>query len=705
MEEKWNKKISVIHLKYAEKLLTEKHLDSLAAQTLSDCEFLFPEVPSDSIIISYVKKDKRFRITGGSDLNISEGRYILLSNGNEAYSPDFLEKAYDRALQTGSEILLPAGERPADHTGTSKEVFSRTDCPDSIFSAVSPDPGTKLFLHSFLSENKLEDLPDSSPAAQAYVLTAVCLAEKITYMNEAVPPHDNDQDLLSAADQTAVCDSLSELYALLKKHGVFEDVKSSFADHSVTMLSGLIRRPENESQLKSFVSRFLNETSLLDCPEEVFRSKADLAKVKGMYNRNVWHEKQNTDFSTESFRIIHDRNRAYHPAVSVIIPIYNAEPFLRECIESVIRQTFRNIEIICVNDGSADASLEIAREMAEQDERIIVCTQNNKGLSATRNNGIRIAEGEYLIYHDNDDLLTEDALECLYRRITSEDLDFLLFDGKRFIDDLPENTEDSNAWQEYLHYYDRKQEYSGIHTGAELMCLMRNSGEYRPNACLQMINREFFLKNGLWFFNGIHHEDNLYTFRCHLRARKAGHINRQFSLRRAHSNSMMTSRQRFDNVYGYYVGYVKGSAELAAIENSLTDEETAAARNVLAGMLRNARKIFSGLPEEEQAVRYELRKSEQEYFRLLVEDACRVYELQQKLKETQKEKSELNAKLQRTYQEKSELNAKLQSTYQEKSELNAKLQQTYKEKAERGQRIKELENESIFGVVKRRIKK
>lgn len=100
--------------------------------------------------------------------------------------------------------------------------------------------------------------------------------------------------------------------------------------------------------------------------------------------------------------------------VSVIIPIYNSEKFLKKCIESVQTQTLKDIEIICVNDGSADNSLKIIKKYLEKDNRIKLINKKNEGLSAARNDGLEIAQGEYVSFVDSDDWIDKEFLEKLY---------------------------------------------------------------------------------------------------------------------------------------------------------------------------------------------------------------------------------------------------------------------------------------------------
>lgn len=101
--------------------------------------------------------------------------------------------------------------------------------------------------------------------------------------------------------------------------------------------------------------------------------------------------------------------------ISIIIPIYNVDKFLSRCLESVVRQTYKNLEIICINDGSTDKSQEILHQYSASDDRFIVIEHANKGLSAARNEGIEIAHGQHMFFLDADDYLHPQALEIFYQ--------------------------------------------------------------------------------------------------------------------------------------------------------------------------------------------------------------------------------------------------------------------------------------------------
>lgn len=118
--------------------------------------------------------------------------------------------------------------------------------------------------------------------------------------------------------------------------------------------------------------------------------------------------------------------------VSVIIPVYNVEEYLEECLNSVINQTLNDIEIICINDGSTDNSLKILKDFAKRDNRIKVFNQKNKGAGATRNWAMKHANGKYVSFIDSDDYIREDALELWYKNISFNESDVVISKIARF---------------------------------------------------------------------------------------------------------------------------------------------------------------------------------------------------------------------------------------------------------------------------------
>ena len=118
--------------------------------------------------------------------------------------------------------------------------------------------------------------------------------------------------------------------------------------------------------------------------------------------------------------------------VSVIVPVYNVENYLRQCLDSITGQTLRNIEIICVDDSSTDSSGKILEEYAKKDERIKIITQPNKGAGAARNNGLSAAQGKYLSFLDSDDFFEPDMLELAYKKAEEDRADFVVFKSDQY---------------------------------------------------------------------------------------------------------------------------------------------------------------------------------------------------------------------------------------------------------------------------------
>lgn len=112
--------------------------------------------------------------------------------------------------------------------------------------------------------------------------------------------------------------------------------------------------------------------------------------------------------------------------ISVIVPIYNAELYLDRCLKSIINNTHRNLEIICINDGSIDTSLNILESYKENDSRIIVISQENRGVSSARNKGLGIATGEYISFVDADDMIHPKFFTCLMSIMIESDADIVI---------------------------------------------------------------------------------------------------------------------------------------------------------------------------------------------------------------------------------------------------------------------------------------
>lgn len=239
--------------------------------------------------------------------------------------------------------------------------------------------------------------------------------------------------------------------------------------------------------------------------------------------------------------------------ISVIMPMYNVEDFVGECIESILSQTMEEWELICVNDGSRDRSPQIAEEYAGKDRRIKVIHKENGGLSSARNLGMEYAKGEYLLFLDSDDYLVPEALEKLYTRASVDQLEELFYSADVFFEGEIEDSQKKS----YAHYYKRKGNYEGVWNGRELFEKMSLNQEFRPSACLQIFSRQFLEKNAISFYEGILHEDNLFTLQCLALAVRTAYLNEELYMRRVRQDSIMTQKKSFRNAYGYFITVIE----------------------------------------------------------------------------------------------------------------------------------------------------
>ena len=130
-------------------------------------------------------------------------------------------------------------------------------------------------------------------------------------------------------------------------------------------------------------------------------------------------------------------------AISIIIPIYNVEKYLRECLDSILNQTFQNFEIICVDDGSTDKSLEILQEYKRKDDRFVILQQRHSGAGSARNNGIEFARGKYIQFLDSDDYFEPEMLEELYSHAEKYGADMVVCSSRK-VDDQKNIVESGN---------------------------------------------------------------------------------------------------------------------------------------------------------------------------------------------------------------------------------------------------------------------
>lgn len=280
--------------------------------------------------------------------------------------------------------------------------------------------------------------------------------------------------------------------------------------------------------------------------------------------------------------------------VSVIVPVYNVEDFLGECLDSVLAQSLKEIEVICVNDGATDGSRAILTEYTERDTRVQVIDRENGGLSAARNTGLSAASGTYVYYLDSDDRIVENALERCVAQMDRHELDMLFFGGSMFF----ESEEIRRKFPSYESYYDRKSDYAGLMSGIAYFMQNMQRKDFIAQVGMQIARRDFLAANNLRFHDGILHEDNPYTFLCMMHAKKVMYAPERYFNYRVRAGSITTAKKSLRHVTGYLsamddvAGYACGrelSAELSETIEGFLDE-----------LLYSAMEAWRQVPEEEK---------------------------------------------------------------------------------------------------------
>ena len=224
--------------------------------------------------------------------------------------------------------------------------------------------------------------------------------------------------------------------------------------------------------------------------------------------------------------------------VSIIMPCYNTAQYLEETIESVSKQSYKNYELICLDDGSTDNTLELLNSLKQKYNFIKVISNSNKRQGYERNEGVKLAQGEYIYYFDSDDLLKENCLERCVQCMEENQLDVLLFDGETFYD----SEELAEKFPQYKTLYIRNEEYPEIYKGEDLYVLQRRKqGEFFVQPCMQMAKTEFIRKNKIAFPEWPMLEDNLYLIDLLLAAERVQCIKDRLYMRRMRDNSTVTT--------------------------------------------------------------------------------------------------------------------------------------------------------------------
>lgn len=450
-------KVSVIIPVYNAERYLRECLDSVTNQTLKEIEIICVDDGSTDksidIIKEYKETDGRFvllqqkrRFAGtarNAGMSVASGKYYVFLDADDFFELDLLEKEYNLCETYEAEICLCGADKYNIRTNQFQEApwllnlehiknqpFSRFDV-DNIFEVTAANPWTKMFSSKFVNDKGLKFQGLKRANDVFFVLTALALAEKIVATDKVLVHYrvgqTNNLQANKKETSTLFCDALLAVKEKLEKENIYHSVEQSYLNMVVNQIqyniSSLISEGAGSEELVVQVKNkywdLLGLSSLipgkLNEPKKFEYVMKALAKIETLPNWNA------------EVSVSHSLPHTYAPMISILVPIYNTSAYLEKCLDSVVRQTFEDIEIICVDDGSMDNSAQILRRYAEQDKRVRIITQENSGLFMARKVAVEHSLGKYIMFLDSDDWLETNACQDLYNEMCLKRADIIQF--------------------------------------------------------------------------------------------------------------------------------------------------------------------------------------------------------------------------------------------------------------------------------------
>lgn len=243
----------------------------------------------------------------------------------------------------------------------------------------------------------------------------------------------------------------------------------------------------------------------------------------------------------------------YCMELSIIIPVYNSSKFLRECLDSILKQDSYEYEIICVDDGSEDNSLDILHEYEKLFYNYKIIKQEHRGLAAARNNGIKVSCGEYIYFVDSDDIVGDNFINNALMRAKNEKLDVLMFSFENFATD----NVTYRKYEERILKIKRTEAPDIILSGIKMMKYLFERNEYYPMVWIQIAKRSLLFDKQIMFYEGFVFEDMLYTFRLLWHSKRVRSITDVGYKKRIHEESICGRPENIHNVESLWHNYKK----------------------------------------------------------------------------------------------------------------------------------------------------
>lgn len=407
-------------------------IDSILDQTLKDLEIiLINDGSTDSsldIIQEYASKDPRIVVVDkpnsgyGHSMNIglskATGKYVGIVESDDWIEPDMFEVLYhlsekdDLDVSRSEFFFYTTGDGEKSRISeTSYVPHNKVIAPCEVNSVFMQQPSiwANLYLRSFLEKNDINFLetPGASYQDTSFSFKVYACATRFEMIGRAFYHYRIDGGSSSFQNTTkvyCVCDEYREIWRFVRSHGLYEKYRYLIPQMQYRGYKWNYQRLA-QPYCDEFFDRWHEDFLRLNCD--------------GNLDPKLFSD---MDWKMISAVLSNTLPTNDNPLVSIIVPVYNVGQYLPKCLDSLVNQTLKNIEIICVNDGSTDGSGEILADYANKDGRIRIITKKNGGLSSARNAGIAVARADYLGFVDSDDWVEADTYESAYFAMNGVDL-------------------------------------------------------------------------------------------------------------------------------------------------------------------------------------------------------------------------------------------------------------------------------------------
>lgn len=245
--------------------------------------------------------------------------------------------------------------------------------------------------------------------------------------------------------------------------------------------------------------------------------------------------------------------------LSIVIPVYNVENYIPQCLESILNQSFKDLEVICVNDGSTDNSLSVLQDYKAKDDRIIIIDKKNEGSGIARNAGLSIAKGEYVYYVDGDDWIEDNALEKIIVKADELNTDILIFGGLSYYEGKGKN---GGYSADKL----PKKYFNKVFSSKDIK---KDIFKFPSTAWTKLYRRDFLIKNNIKFQDIKAGQDQLPFFHSMIKAERIALLPENIYCYRKNRKGAVTSVKKKKSFSPIYVFY--GVEEMLKSENLLDE--------------------------------------------------------------------------------------------------------------------------------------